>query len=170
MQRTVSLAYDRLLAACGLAAGIAIAIMAVLITLNVALRNLGLANFPWLLEVSEYVLYIGTFMAAPWVLRLGAHVRVDLVVGSVPRPVARLLNLAADLAGAFLSAVLGWYGARIAWEAFTRGDLLFKEIVIPEWPLLVVIPVSGLLLTIEFIRRIAAGSQPPSDTAPADGP
>lgn len=169
----VSRAYASLLAGCGLLAGVAFAVIAVLVTLNVILRNLGVTNFPWLLEVSEYVLYIGTFLAAPWVLRLGAHVRVDLLLGLLPGAGARLVNVIADLCGLVFCLILARHGWNVAADAFFRGDMMFKELVIPEWPLLAVIPLSASLLAIEFARRIFQTASVPehsTDTgAPSDG-
>lgn len=147
-------AYDRLLLGLGALAGLVIAAMAVLITLDVTLRNAGLANMPWLLELSEYALYVTTFIAAPWVLSLGSHVRVDLLTASVPRAAARVLEIIADLLGLAISAIMGWYGLRIVIDGIARGDLIYKEIVIPEWWLLVFIPFGCLLLAIEFLRRL----------------
>lgn len=173
MPGMLSRAHAALLKGCGLLAGAAFAVMAVLVTLNVMLRNLGLTNFPWLLEVSEYVLYIGTFLAAPWVLRLGGHVRVDLLPGVLPGAGARWVNIAADLCGLLFCLVLARHGWNVTVDAFYRGDMMFKELVIPEWPLLAVIPLSALLLAIEFARRLfrpeTAVVQRVDADAPSDG-
>ncbi len=145
--------YGLMLHACGLAAGLAIACLALAITLDVVLRNLGITNFPWLLEVSEYVIYAATFLAAPWVLHLGAHVRVDVLITVLPKPLAAAAGLIAELMGLATAAVLTWYGLRVTLDTFSRGDMLYKELVIPEWPLLAVIPVAGALMVFEFARR-----------------
>lgn len=166
----VARVYASLLTGGALLAGAAFAVIAVLVTLNVVLRNLGVTNFPWLLEVSEYVLYIGTFLAAPWVLRLGAHVRVDLLPGLLPRTGARLLNVAGDLCGLVFCLVLARHGWNVTADAFARGDMMFKELVIPEWPLLAVIPLSAALLTIEFARRMLRAESTPDRRSDADAP
>ena len=114
MSRIVAHSYRTLLTACGLLAGLAIAGLAFMITLDVILRNLGLTNFPWLLEVSEYVLFIVTFGAAPWVLNSGSHVRVDLLVTTLPKRAGLGVELLADLLGFTASAILGWHGLRVA--------------------------------------------------------
>lgn len=160
-------AYRSLLHLCGLSAGIAIAGLAVFITLDVILRNLGITNFPWLLEVSEYVIFIATFMAAPWVLHLGSHVRVDLVTTALPRRMARIVDIVANMLGLAMAATLTWYGLRVTLDTLSRGDLLYKELVIPEWPLLAVIPASGILLAIEFARRIWVMTRDPEPTGKA---
>jgi TRAP-type transport system small permease protein len=147
-------AHGRLLDGLGLAAGVALGLLALLITLDVVRRALGHGSIGWLLEVSEYTLFVATFAAAPWVLRKGAHVRVDLLLAAVPVAVARVLELVTDGIGLAVSLLLLVYGARAALDAFSMGRLIFKELVIPEWWLLAVIPVSALLLAIEFVLRI----------------
>jgi len=154
MRGRISLAYELVLTGCGFVVGLTIVIIAVLISLDVLLRNLDLYNSGALLELTEYALFITTFIGAPWVLWLGGHVRVDLVLTVVPAPVARVLEILADTAGLFFSGLMGWHGFSVALVSFERGDLIVKELVVPEWTLMVFIPVSCLLLVIEFLRRI----------------
>lgn len=142
------------LAGLGFLAGAAFAVLAVLITIDILLRNFGVVSFPWLLEVSEYVLYFATLLAAPWVLRQGAHVRVDLLLLILRPSWSRVVEVVADLLGLAGSAVLAWHGWRITADAFLRGDIVIKELVVPEWPILAAIPVAGILLTFEFMRRL----------------
>jgi len=149
--------YERALETLGLLAGTAIGVIAVLITVDVVARNLGIVNFPWLIEVSEYCLYVGTFLAAPWVLHLGAHVRVDVLVEAVPAGVARWLDALTDLTGTAVSGVLLWYGWVATADAFRLGSRIAKELVVPEWWLLAVIPVSAALLVLEFALRLWRG-------------
>jgi TRAP-type C4-dicarboxylate transport system permease small subunit len=156
MPARIGLAYERLLRACGFLAGATLVVLAVLITLDVLLRNLGLFSSGALLEITEYALFVTTFMAAPWVLWLGSHVRVDLVLSQVPAPVARMMEIAADLAGLICSALLGWHGFNVMLVSFQRGDLIVKQLVVPEWTLMMFIPASCILLVIEFLRRIVA--------------
>ena len=147
-------AYERLLTGCGLFAGATLTVLAVLITLDVFLRNLGLFSSGALLEITEYALFVTTFVAAPWVLWLGSHVRVDLVLTQVPAPVARIMEIVADAAGMVCSGLLGWHGLSVTLVSFQRGDLIVKQLVVPEWILMTFIPLSCLLLVVEFLRRI----------------
>ena len=154
MRARLYTAYERLLTGCGLFSGSTLVVLAVLITLDVFLRNLGLFSSGALLEITEYALFVTTFIAAPWVLWLGSHVRVDLVLSQVPAPVARVMEIVADAVGAACSAVLGWHGLNVTLVSFQRGDLIVKQLVVPEWMLMMVIPLSCLLLVVEFLRRI----------------
>ena len=162
MKAIVAGAYARVLELCGLAAGCTIAVMALAITADVLIRNLALGNLPWLLEVSEYALYLTTFLAAPWVLRLGAHVRVDLLLNVAPPPVAKGLEILADMVGAVISLVLFWYGLLAALDSYAVNARFDKELVVSEWWLLMAIPLCSMLLVIEFalrIGRVLAGEQ-----------
>ena len=148
--------YHAFLAGLGLLAGVALGLIALTVTLDVVLRNMGWGNLPWLIEVAEYVLFASTFLAAPWVLSLGAHVRVDLLVSALPRPVASAVDTLVDGLGLAISLVLLYFGFSAAADANNIGSLIFKELVFPEWWLLSVIPISATLLAIEFVLRIAS--------------
>jgi len=145
--------YHSLLSACGMIAGLAVVALAILITIDVIIRNLGWGNFPWLLEIAEYTIYITTFLAAPWVLHLGAHVRVDLVVHTVPVRVAKLLELTNNVAGVVISGFLIYHGGLVVAEAYQLNAIVVKELAVSEWLLFIVIPISGFLLVLEFVFR-----------------
>jgi TRAP-type C4-dicarboxylate transport system permease small subunit len=164
MSARLAVAYERLLTACGFVAGATLVALAVLITLDVLLRNLNLFSSGALLEITEYVLFATTFIAAPWVLWLGSHVRVDLVLSQVPVPVARLMEIVADFAGLICSGLLGWHGFSVTLVSFQRGDLIVKQLVVPEWTLIMFIPAGCILLVIEFLRRIVVVWRTPSQS------
>jgi len=170
---TLSDGYARLLELCGLLAGATIGVLALLVSVDVLIRNLGIGNFPWLLEVAEYALYVTTFLAAPWVLRLGAHVRVDLLLSVLPPAAARVLEIVVDALGAVICLVLFYYGLLAAVDSFGLGARIAKELLVTEWWLLAVIPLSSALLAVEFalrVRRALAGdSSLAAEHVPMDG-
>lgn len=169
MLRSVIAAYDLLLKACGLLAGGTFALLALAISLDVLLRNLGIFSAAALLEITEYALYVTTFLAAPWVLNRASHVRVDLVVGLVPPTAARLLEITADVAGVVIVGLLGWHGLRVTLDSFERGDVILKQLAVTEWWLLAIIPLSCLLLVVEFLRRLARAIAADAASRPMDG-
>lgn len=138
-------------------AALAIGAATVLITLDVVLRNSGLGNLPWLTEVVEYALYVMTFLGAPWVLRLGRHVRMDLVLTLLPQSASRAVEAVVSLGGCLICLILLVYAFRATAAAFTRGSLIMKTLVIPEWWLLAVMPLCFALLSVEFARRVVVG-------------
>lgn len=160
--------YRLLLTFLGLLAGLVFGMLTLIIGLDVIGRNLGWFNLPWVLEISEYVLYGATFLAAPWVLAENAHVRVDILIGQLPAGLARWLDAGMNLCGLLISAVLVYYGVLATWDSYRLGSLIFKELIFPEWWLLWIMPLSGLLLGLEFIRRGWQAFTRPGNATPSD--
>lgn len=129
-------------------------LFALSIALDLAMRRLGLGNMPWLYEVIEYVLYAGVFLAAPWVLREGAHVRVDLLLTALSDKAALALEKCLNIAGAAVSLVLAYYGWRAGFEAFVGNSRQFKTLVVHDSLLMGIFTFALLLLAIEFLLRL----------------
>lgn len=134
--------------------GLALGLIIALICLDVALRDLGLGSLPWLIELSEYLMYAGTFLAAPWVLRQGSHVRVDMLFVALPRRLAVRLEQAVDLLGCAISLVLLYYGSAVVADAWRNDMVAYKTWYVPEWLIFLAIPLGALMLAIEFVLRV----------------
>src|SRR5918994_6942157 len=96
-------AYGRLLEVLALAGCALIFGMTLMICADVFLRNVrivpGMVGLEWANEVSEGMLYLITLLTAPWLLRRGQHIRVDIVLRAVPRRVGWLFEWTVDLLG-----------------------------------------------------------------------
>lgn len=145
--------YDRLIQSLGMLAGLLIALCALMISLDVLLRNLFHSTIAWLPDVVEHVLFFSTFAVAPWVLRQGAHVRVDIALSALPDRYARAADRFTNLVGMGICGLFGYYGLLATIDALQLGSVQYKTLAIPEWWLLQVIPISMVLLAIEFFIR-----------------
>ena len=145
----------RFVAALGVAVALSIGFFALSIPLDLFLRLARLGNIPWLNEVIEYLLYAGIFLAAPWVLRQGAHVRVDLVQTALPAGMARWLERGLDALGLLICLVLAYYGTLAIADAVANNAIERKTLDVPQWYLLSVFVVSMALVAIEFAIRLA---------------
>jgi TRAP-type transport system small permease protein len=148
--------FGRLYAALALAGAWLLLAMVLLICLNIALRNAGLGVVAWTEEVSEYALYAITLLAAPWLLRRGFHVRVDVLATSLPPRLGWAAEALADLVGLAVCLGLAWYGAAATAAAHEAGALSIKGLVFPEWWLLAPLPAAFALLALEFGFRLDA--------------
>jgi len=139
----------------GLAAIAALLLLAMvaLVTADIILRNTLGTGFAWSNEVTEYALYLITLLTAPWLLRRGQHVRIDMVLVLVPPRVAWLCEAAADILGFAASLVLIGYGTIMAVQSARLGSLTIKNLVFPEWWLLWPLPLCFALLALEFFFR-----------------
>jgi len=151
----LSTLFGRLYNALALIAALILLAMVVLVTADILLRNVSNVGFPWANEVSEYALYAITLLTAPWLLRRGQHVRIDLVLTVVPARLAWLMEVVADAIGFAVCAVMVRYGAIMVSESLRLNSITIKNLVFPEWWLLAPLPVIFALLAIEFAFRFA---------------
>ena len=141
----------------GLAAlsAILIGLTALAITLDVVARNVGAGTLPWILEASEYMLPLATFLVAPWLLRRNQHVRLDVVLHLARGRLGVGLEMTSNLVGLLVCAVLVVYGIRTILNSAQQGAMVLKSVVFPEWWLYAPVPLCFALLSVEFARRLA---------------
>lgn len=152
MQRLSDI-YGRLLDALAGAAALLLLAMVIVVTGDIILRNVIVKGFVWANEVSEYALYLITMLTAPWLLRRGQHVRLDLILTAVPRRVAWLMEAAGDILGFIVCLVMIRYAWLMTFEAYRNGSITIKNLIFPEWWMLAPLPISFVLLAIEFVFR-----------------
>jgi TRAP-type C4-dicarboxylate transport system permease small subunit len=169
-------AYGKLLAALALVACALVFGMTLMICADVLLRNVriipGVAGLEWSNEISEAMLYLVTMLTAPWLLRRGQHIRVDIVLRAVPKQLGWIFEWVVDALGLVCCLTIAYYGARAAFASFKAGSVSIKTLVTPEWWLLSALPVAFLALSLEMLfrmRRLALGERAPRDDAVSTG-
>jgi TRAP-type C4-dicarboxylate transport system permease small subunit len=129
-------------------------IMTLLIGTDVGLRNAGLGGIAWSNEASEYMLYLITLLSAPWLLRQGKHIRIDIVLRALPPRVGWTLEWVGDLLGLLCSLYFVWYGVKVLVASYLAGSISIKTLIIPEWWLLAPMPLAFVAVSIEFVFRM----------------
>ena len=175
MERLES-AYGRLLEVLALAACALIFGMMLMICADVFLRNVrivpGMVGIEWANEISEAMLYLIALLTAPWLMRRGQHIRVDVLLRAVPPRLGWRLEWLVDALAMACCAIIAWYGVRAALGSWQAGSLSIKTLVTPEWWLLSVLPVAFLALTLEMffrMRRLWLAPRAPRDDAVSTG-
>jgi TRAP-type C4-dicarboxylate transport system permease small subunit len=165
-------AWGRLLEAFALGACALIAGITLMICLDVLLRNVplipGVQGLAWSNELSETGLYLLTMLAAPWLLRQGRHIRVDILLRVLPKPVGWACEWLSDAIAFACCVCVVIYGTRATWESFSQGSITIKTLVLPEWWSLAPLPVAFVLLAGEVLlrmRRLWLGAHAPRDDA-----
>ena len=155
---SLSRVFGRFLAALSLLGCAILMAMMLVIVVDVFLRNVPLPGMPlglaWSTEVSELMLYLITMCVAPWLLRQGQHIRVDIVLQAMPPRLAWTLEWLGDLIGLSCCVVIAWYGTLAAWSSYQSGAVNIKTLVTPEWWALAPLPVVFVLLSIELLFRM----------------
>jgi TRAP-type C4-dicarboxylate transport system permease small subunit len=150
--------YGRLLDAAALCACALLFLMMLDICLDVLLRNVplipSLRGMPASNDLTEYALYLMTLLSAPWLLRRGQHIRVDILLRAIPREIAWVCEWIVDVAALLCCLVMTWYSAQAALASHQAGALTIKTLVTPEWWSLAPLPVTFLLLAVEVVFRM----------------
>ena len=128
--------------------------MTVMIGIDVLLRNIGAGGLAVSNELSEDILYLITLLAAPWLLRQGQHIRVDILLRALPLRLAWMLEWAGDIVGLLCSLYFVWYGVLITKASYAAGSINIKTLVTPEWWTLVPLPLAFALVALEFFFRM----------------
>ena len=176
MVEKLSAAWGRLLNAFAFAACAIVLLMTLMICADVLLRNVrlipGLQGLAWSNEISEWMLYLVTMLAAPWLLRRGQHIRVDILLRALPPRIGWYFEWGSDSIGLACCLVIAWYGLRAVMASFAGASLSIKTLVMPEWWILAPLPVAFLLLAVEMIfrmHRLYLGERAPRDDAVTAG-
>jgi TRAP-type C4-dicarboxylate transport system permease small subunit len=146
----LSTLFGRLFDAMAMLAALTLFAMVAVVTGDIVLRNVTRGGFLWANEISEYALYVMTLLTAPWLLRRGQHIRLDLVLVMVPARIAWLMEGLSDIVGCAVSLVLVRYGVAMTYDSWRIGSITIKNLVFPEWWLLAPLPIVFALLALEF--------------------
>jgi TRAP-type C4-dicarboxylate transport system permease small subunit len=146
--------YGRLLDLLMVLACLLLLLMTVMIGADVLLRNVGAGGLAVSNELSEDILYLTTLLAAPWLLRQGQHIRIDILLRALPLRAAWTLEWIGDITGLICSLYFVWYGVIITKASYAAGSVNIKTLVTPEWWTLVPLPVAFALVAIEFFFRM----------------
>jgi TRAP-type transport system small permease protein len=164
--------FGRLLEALALAACVMVFVMMMAICVDVLLRNVALVpsmrGLDWANDLTEALLYLITMCAAPWLLRQGQHIRVDILLRAIPRRLAWTCEWLADAAGLFCCLVMVVYGTKMTLASYSSGSMTVKTMVTPEWWILLPLPCAFALLSIEMffrMRRLMHGPRGPREDA-----
>jgi TRAP-type C4-dicarboxylate transport system permease small subunit len=142
------------------------------IAVDVVLRNIAIPGMPRGFvaanDVSEYALYFCTLLAAPWLLRAGQHIRVDIVLRAIPKQLAWACEWLSDSLGIAACLAAAWMGVLMAARSHAAEAMQTRSLVLPEWWFLAALPVVFALLAVEFIFRmwrLAHGPKEPRSDA-----
>ncbi len=114
----------------------------------------------WVVQFSEYGLVFIGFLAAAWVLRDEAHVKVEMLTELLSPAARRRIFAITSWVGALMCGILAWVSSTYTWELYERGEMIFRSIITPKWPMLAVVTLGFALLCVQFLRRALGGEKP----------
>jgi TRAP-type C4-dicarboxylate transport system permease small subunit len=107
----------------------------------------------WTVEVCEYILFAIAFLGAPWLLKKGGHVSIDIMVAQMSPKTQSYLGLFSKAMGVFISAIVCGFSMATSWDSYVSGVVVIKTLSVPKYYFLMLIALGYFLLLIEFARQ-----------------
>jgi len=98
----ISSILDRIINILAVFGGALIAYLVVSVTITIIMRGLRVGAV-WMFEITEYCILWLTFLAAPWVLKHEAHIRMTLIVDTLNIRTQTILQIVNSIIGALIA-------------------------------------------------------------------
>ena len=135
-------------------AGILLLLVTFFVSYSVIVRYLHIKPPIWILQYTEYALLWITFLGAAWLLRKGGHIRIDTVIMRLGPKTRSIIEVIIAVLGFVVCIIIVWFGTEKTLEFYERGILDVKAVIVPLYPLFLIIPLGGFMLLLQFGRNI----------------
>jgi C4-dicarboxylate transporter, DctQ subunit len=133
--------------------GIMILTLVIIVILEVFMRYIMHLPIGWSIEICEYLLLYITFMAAGWLLKVNAHVNVDLLYAVLSDKIQYKLTIISNIVGFISCMILFVYGSISTYDYYIRSTIVMQQLETPKWVLMLAIPIGGLTLSMQFGKK-----------------
>jgi TRAP-type C4-dicarboxylate transport system permease small subunit len=144
-------------------AGVACAILAVMLIVEAISTAAFAWSQPWSVEYASYLCAITLFGGAGYALRHSAHIRVELALHYCPKPLMRWLDFCCTLAALAITTILAYGLVELAIRSAERNSRSYFTMQTPlAWPqgLLAAAVVLLALALVARAIRIVIGDAP----------
>ena len=134
--------------AANMIAAVAIFALMVLGVVQIGMRSIFNAPISGYIDLVELSMASMAFLGAAYCQRLGAHIRMELLIGRLHGRALWAFEIAGTSVALFIVGVLIWYGTTHFLRSYTLGDTTI-DAEFPVWPSKLLVPVA---FSIWFIR------------------
>lgn len=134
-------------------AGYLMVFATVMVSVDVGMRYVFNSPIGGVLQFSEYILLYMPFLAAPFVLKDDSHIKVDIIMNRLSPRIQALMNMVSSALGCVALLILSYYGAYITFDYYQRGVPSLKYYKIPEFLVIMIIPIGCFLFALQFLRK-----------------
>lgn len=151
----------------GLAALFTVGVL-VAVVLSIVTRQLGV-HIGGLDAYAGYSMAAAGFLALAYTFKKGEHIRVSLVLSSLPPGGQRRLDIFALLIACLIAANLSWYSIKLVLDSYAYNDISTGNDATPLWIPQIVMAVGTVIFLIaiidETVRRFRGMPPPVQDNA-----
>lgn len=149
----------------GSLAALALLALTGLMLLDVILRYLVDAPLAWAVSfTTDYLLTAVFFLGLPYTVRVGAHVRIDMLYRTLPRWAQRWCTVLGGILSVLFAAVLTWGGITLTAGAWAGGDIPppgGAELSWPVWTSLIMVPLGSAVVLLRLLHALAVPAANP---------
>ncbi|WP_028308642.1 TRAP transporter small permease [Desulfitibacter alkalitolerans] len=125
--------------------------MIVVIFLQVFFRFVIKSSLPWSEELARYIMAYAVFIGAAIAAKEGAHIGINVVVGSLPKPFNKYMRVFAMFVSFIFSALLVYLSLIIVSFLMKTGQKS-PAMLIPIWIAYASLPFGAVLMSIRFLQ------------------
>jgi TRAP-type C4-dicarboxylate transport system permease small subunit len=107
----------------------------------------------WTVEVAAYTMLFIIILGAPKLMQLEGHVSIDLITARVSAHARNLMNFIASILGILICSTIVYYGIKVSAELIQKNTLVVEAIAIPQYFIIIIIPIGFIFLLLQYIRR-----------------
>lgn len=143
----------RLYRVSGLLSAASLVVICVLIMAQVIARNLG-STVRDAEEFAAWAMAAAGFLGLPYALHCGSHIRVQVVMRFIPKPMHHPLEVLVSVIGVMLAAYLAWYCTAFVIESYRFNEVSQGLIAVPLWMPQLPMALGTILLVLAFGERL----------------
>jgi C4-dicarboxylate transporter DctQ subunit len=145
--------FDLIIDSLAFLAGVLLVCAVIIVCFEICMRYFVRKPQIWTVEVCEYILFSLAFLGAPWLLKEGGHVGIDVVTEHLGEKGKNILGVFSMSLGVIISAIIGAFSIITAWECYQSGVVVTKTLTISKHYFLLLIALGYFLLLGEFGRQ-----------------
>lgn len=134
-------------------AALAIFLLMVLGVFQIVLRSLFNTPITGYIDLVELSMASMAFLGAAYCQRMGAHIRMELLVGRLRGRALWAAEIFGTLVALFIVAVLIWFSAGHFLRSYTLGDTTI-DAEFPVWPSKLLVPVAFSLWFLRLLTQL----------------
>lgn len=139
----------------GVVAAVCLICVSLIVVLEVILRYLFNSPTVWVGEMSIYLCMGIGFLSLAFGLKYDSHFSITFLTERLTPKNRTRLKIFTDLVGALYASCFVFKGVQLAYFAYEFEDVSSGMMQTPLWIVWCLVPIGGLLLTLQFINKLA---------------
>lgn len=146
--------FDRIIGGAAYLTGALAIVLMLIVTFDVIMGYFFRSPTTWASEISAYILVFTPFLAGAWILKKDQHVKLDFLMERLNERNKLILAIVLYIVMMVVCGIIFWFGIQSVMHHYLIKYRTPTLLMLPKWPLLMVIPFGFLLLFIENLRGL----------------